>query len=267
MKRYLEENLSHKLDITEIRKISLEILIDVSNFCEKNGIRYFLACGTLLGCIRHQGFIPWDDDIDIMIPRPDYEKFIDEYNGKYKVCNPKNGMYFYAKVYDDNTVLFENNIDYKKYKPIGINIDVFPLDGIVKNDKVVKKKIKISSILEMLLRLSNQPIFYRKNPFKAINRIIPRIIGSKNIVKLIEMNAKSYGYDNSDYVIRYKDTPNGKTEALPKEIFGQSRMQFEKKEFIVPTGYHEWLSSFFGDYMIIPPKEKQIIHNRDAYSK
>ena len=118
----LEKN---KLKIDEIRKISLEILIDIDRFCQANNILYFLACGTLLGSIKYGGFIPWDDDIDIMMPRPEYERFINSYsNNKFSILKPKSGMYFYTKVYDNSTLEYERGMDYKKYNPIGINVTI-----------------------------------------------------------------------------------------------------------------------------------------------
>lgn len=258
-----------KLSIEEIKQISLNILIDVASFCDENNIKYYLACGTLLGAIRHKGFIPWDDDLDIMMPRPDYNRFIDTYkNDKYFVCNPNSGMYFFAKVYDSNTIEYEKGISYKKYKPIGVGIDVFPLDGIVNDQNIADELTKKHSKYEMLLRLSNQPIFYRKNPIKAINRIVPRIIGSKNIVKKIDKIAQTYKYDDCSYVIRYKDTPNGSTGILDKEVYGVVKEEFEGHLFNVPSGYEKWLSRFFGDdYMKLPPEEKRIVHTRETYIK
>lgn len=260
-----------KLSLREIRQISLDILKDVTEYCEKEGITCYLACGTLLGAIKYKGFIPWDDDIDIMMPRPDYERFISSYHSnRYKVLNPKQGMYFYAKVFDCTTVDIEKGIDYHKYQPIGVNIDVFPLDGIVNDETVIEKRRKRSSFLEMLLRLSNQPVFYRKNKLKAINRIIPRIIGSRKLVSMIENNAKQYDYEKSDYVIRYKDTPNGFTGALKKEIYKESvKKEFEGHLFNVPIGYDEWLKRFYGDNYLTytPEKEKQISHEKECYRK
>ncbi len=258
---------NEKLDIEQIREISLAILVDVADFCDKNKIIYYLACGTLLGAVRHKGFIPWDDDIDIMMPRPDYNRFLNEYDGKYKVLYPEEGRCFYAKVYDDSTVVYEKGIDYKKYKPIGIDIDIFPLDGIIKDEETVKKIMRKSNKLETLLRLSNQPVFYRNNRLKAINRIIPRIIGSKNLVKLIEKNAQTYDYNKSDYVIRVKNSVNGSTGAISKEHYGIEKLVFEGHEFNVPSGYDLWLRKFFGNYMELPPENERRIHIKDCFRK
>lgn len=257
-----------KLNIEKCKKISLDILIDVANFCDNHGITYFLSVGTLLGCVRHKGYIPWDDDIDIMMPRPDYKRFIEEYNNPiYKVCKPSCGMFYYVKVYDSTTIKYEPGIDYKKFSPIGVDIDVFPLDGIVNDKRIIDRLYKRECFLEMLWRLSVQPIFYRKNPLKAINRIIPRIIGSRNLVKLIEKNAQTYNYNTSDYIVRMRRSPNGFTGALPKSIYEKSSGEFEGHTFCIPKGYDAWLKSFFGDYMKIPPEEDRIQHEYEAYYK
>ncbi|MDO4197494.1 MAG: LicD family protein [Erysipelotrichaceae bacterium] len=256
-----------KLTKDECKAISLDILIDVADFCDKNNLTYFLSVGTLLGAIRHKGYIPWDDDIDIMMPRPDYTRFIKEYKGKYTVLDPHSGYLYYSKVYDPNTVKYEPDTDYKKYEPLGVDIDVFPLDGIVNDQEVIDKIYKKECFLELLLRLSNQPIFNRKNPIKAINRIIPRIIGSKNLVKMIEKNAMTYDYDTSDYVIRMRWSPNGFTGALPKSVYEKDYAEFEGHTFCIPKGYDEFLTAFFGDYMTIPPEDKRVTHEFDSYIK
>lgn len=258
--------MKKRLTLEECKKISLDILIDITNFCEENNITYFLSVGTLLGAIRHKGFIPWDDDIDIMMPRPDYNRLLNEYNGKYKLLKPSVGMLYYAKAYDPKTIKIEADTDYKKYNPIGVDIDIFPLDGIVNDNIIINKLYKKECFLELLLRLSNQPIFLRKNPLKAINRIIPRIIGSKNIVKMIESNAQTYDYNTSDYVIRMRRSPNGFTGALPKSVFEKDYAEFEGHKFCIPKGYDEFLKAFFGnDYMELPSEDKRITHDFECY--
>lgn len=247
----------HKLTVKDCKKISLDILKNVTGFCEENDITYFLACGTLLGAIKYKGYIPWDDDIDIMMPREDFNRFINSYSHhKYKLLKPEDGLFCIAKVYDSNTEKYEMGIDYKKNKPLGVDIDVFPLDGIINDKNVIKKMYRRECFLEMLLRLSNQPLFLRKNPLKCINRIIPRLIGSKNIVKWIIKNQTKYPYKDSEYVVRMKRSLNGFTGALPKEIFDKDYAIFEGNKFVVPKGYDKWLKSFYGDYMNKLPKEE-----------
>lgn len=255
-----------KIKNGDIKRIALDILIDVAFFCDKNKIEYYLACGTLLGSIKYKGYIPWDDDIDIMMPRPSYNRFLSEYKGKYKVLNPSSGIFYYAKVYDDNTIKIEAGKDYKKIKPIGIDIDVFPLDGIINDEEEINRLMIRAKGLETLLLLSNQPIFYRKNPIKAINRVVPRLIGSKNIVKLIEKNAQTYKYEDSEYVIRMRNTPNGFTGALNKDVYyPPKKKEFEGHQFNVPNNYDMWLRRFYGDNYLNqePPKEKQKPHHKN----
>ena len=255
-----------ELSKQECKEISLDILIDIADYCQKNNLTYYLSVGTLLGCIRHKGFIPWDDDIDIMMPRGDYRKLIDNYDGKYKIIDPHSGILYYSKAYDPRTVKYEPGVDYHKHKPYGVDIDIFPLDGIVNDKEILEKMYKKDRFLELLLRLSNQPIFLRKNPLKAINRIIPRIIGSKNIVRMIEKNAMRYDYETSDYVMRMRWSPHGFAGALPKEVYDIAYGEFEGHKFIIPKGYDLWLRTFFGDdYMVLPPEDKRTTHYSKCY--
>ena len=256
-----------QLSLDDYKRISLDILVDVAKFCEENSIVYYLGCGTLLGAIRHKGFIPWDDDIDIMIPRNEYKRFLDKYKSdNYRLLKPSEGVFFYAKVYDTRTVVYESMFDKDKVKPIGVSIDIFPLDGIVNDEKIVNKIVNKSKFYETLLRMSNQPLNYRNKLKNKIYRIITRIIGSKNLVKIIEKIDQTYSYENSDYAIRIKTTLNGINKALPKSVYEIDRKEFEGHMFNVPKGYDLWLKSFFGDdYMELPPKEKRVTHIREGY--
>ena len=258
-----------KMSLKDIQRVSLEVLLDVTSFCDEHHLTYFLACGTLLGAIRHKGFIPWDDDVDIMMPRPDYKLFLETYHSdRYKICKPSEGRFYFAKVYDSKTVKYENGVSNKKFYPLGVDVDIFPLDGIVNDEEKIAKIYKKECFLEMLLRLANQPIFHRKNPLKAINRLIPRIIGSKSLVKLIEKNAMRYDYDTSDYVIRMRRSIHGFTGALPKSVYDKDYAYFDGHRFCIPKGYDIWLRKFYGDnYMELPPIEKRIVHPIECYFK
>ena len=131
-----------ELSKNEIKTIQLDILQSIHQFCETNNIRYSLAYGTLLGAIRHKGYIPWDDDIDVMMPRPDYERFIQNYpnfcdRNIVQTYNNDNSYYLWcAKVYDNRT----EQITFPTRS--GVCVDVFPIDGLPDNLEDVRKYIK-----------------------------------------------------------------------------------------------------------------------------
>ena len=132
-----------EIDLLQQKKIMIDIMIKIDEFCNKNNINYFLADGTMIGAARHKGFIPWDDDIDIMMPRADYELFIKNFPDSYEnlaLASPydESPMYYYAKVYDKRTIKIEE-LDYGTHKPLGIDIDVFPIDGEPDNYNVFMK--------------------------------------------------------------------------------------------------------------------------------
>lgn len=257
-----------KLSLKERQNISLDILIDVDRFCRENDITYFMGCGTLLGAVRHKGFIPWDDDIDILMFRDDFNRFLNIYKSdKYALSKPLDGRFCIAKVYDTDTVEYEAGIDYSNREPLGVDIDIFPLDGIRNDQAIIDKQYKKECFLEMLLRLANQKLFLRKNPLKCINRLVPRLIGRRNIVKLIIKNQTKYKIDEEEYVVRMKRSTNGFTGALPKSIYKPIELSFEGYMFIAPEGYDEWLKAFFGDYMKLPPLDKQKPHEGNCFYK
>ena len=123
-----------EMSLKDIQSISLEILKDVHAFCVKNNIKYTLQGGTLLGSVRHNGFIPWDDDIDIAMPRPDYEKFCRNYvskKGYQLICRQNNECYImFARVAEMEKTIAKCDILPWTNKSTGIWIDIFPLDGV-----------------------------------------------------------------------------------------------------------------------------------------
>ena len=129
------------IGLDELKRIQIAILDKVHAFCLENNIIYFLSCGSLLGAIRHGGYIPWDDDIDLFMPRESYERFISSYNEADNgtrvrtLFTDKRYYYSFAKVEDVNTILVEK---LPEKMDIGVNIDIFPIDG-VPNNKMLRK--------------------------------------------------------------------------------------------------------------------------------
>ncbi len=261
-----------ELSLDEIKKYELDILIDVADFCNNHGLRYFIAYGTLIGAARHKGFIPWDDDIDIQMPRPDYDKFLSLYNGKgknnkiYKVVNPydKDSKHTFAKVVDLRTNKIEKGILYKRGESLGIDIDIFPMDGQPDDDKeflrYYNKKYKQYKRFSYIVNNYQNRSWKGKIVF-AIPCVINRLVGKRRILNRIS-RYNVYEYDCSKYVGATAGLFNSKNNRFKKAWFENFvELDFENYKFKVPCGYHEILTQMYGDYMELPPKEQQVTHH------
>ena len=255
------------IDFEELKQIELDILKFVADFCNKNELKYFLAYGTLIGAIRHKGFIPWDDDIDIWMPRDDYNKLMDIFNQSetchYKLLRPNDKCSYhpYVKVIDTRTVKIEEDYKYKNGN-LGVDIDIFPLDGQPTDDN---EYIKWYNKLQR---------YYWAYPFlflkhcKKIKRIIGIPIiklisgGKKNILNKTAQLHLKYPYSKTDFVGSIESCYNTKCDRYKKEWFDQTiEFEFEGATFKVPSEYDKILTQIYGDYMQLPPEEKRITHH------
>lgn len=258
-----------EIRLDDLRKIQINILNLVVQFCEEKGLEYFLTGGTLIGAIRHKGYIPWDDDIDISLLRKDYDRFISEFNGfskDYKVINHDNTTNYpfpYAKVMFKDTILIEPGID--PSLALGVNIDVFPIDKApkAKNElNRILRRIKINrGILNVKLIKWDQERPFYKNLILYILKVI--FVGknvnkvAKNITKIALSNRNNESNKAGILVWGY-----GQCEVVDSSIFKDTEKKiFEGKYYNVPSGYHKWLTSIYGDYMSLPPIEKQVSHH------
>lgn len=239
------------------------------NLCKDNNITYYAVGGTALGAIRHNGFIPWDDDIDVGIPRNDYDKFIKLANGcsgKYHVEYPginNDFLYPYAKIYDTETTLIEN----QRYKiKRGIYIDVFPLDGLgnSKTESINNFK-KIDRMINLLCAM-RYPIDKRRRRIKnfsiVVARLIPKfVLTPQNLVKRIEGKCRAYDYSECEYVANCVGVWHEK-EIMKREWFGTPVLHnFENIQIFLPKDSHSYLTGLYGDYMKLPPEEKCVSHH------
>jgi lipopolysaccharide cholinephosphotransferase len=263
--------MSKNLDRTELKKIQLDILDKVHNFCTDHNIKYYITYGTLIGAIRHKGYIPWDDDIDICMPRPDYNRFMKLFNlniSNFEFISYEldpHYPYTYGKVIDNRTKLIEFST--LKY-PMGINIDVFPIDGVDEDAKILKYQIFLRNLLNIkTIRYSKSRTFY-KNLFLLLSKLSLIIIPTNYIVGRMVKNTHKYSYDNSSKVCCVA-MGTKLNKPVPKEYFDKGVLkEFEDREYYVPIGYDGYLKSIFGDYMKLPPEDKRNSHHVfEAYYK
>ncbi len=259
-----------EIGFNEHKKIQLQILKEVADFCDSRKLTYFLAYGTLLGAVRHKGFIPWDDDIDIYVPRDDYEKLTASFN---KCCQNKNlhlvspysasSHHPMVKIVDKRTIKIEKGIEYKSYVP-GVDIDVFPLDGQPDNEAAfVKwcKKLKFIYKLHFIFNSDKKQFNIKSWIAYGIVKYVFR--GKKGLLNTAKKYHQKYNYQNSVYA--------GSTECFffelgdraHKSCFEEYLMaDFEGFQFKIPKGYDEVLTNFYGDYMKLPPVEERVTHHQ-----
>lgn len=246
----------------EVRLIQCEMLRDVADFCDKSGLTYFLAYGTLIGAIRHNGFIPWDDDIDIAMPRPDYDKFIQSFNNREshnRVIDfsiDKNYGVSFAKVFDNRTWL--NEFKYKEEK-FGVYIDVFPIDGVGGKWQMIKAK-KLDKLLH-----AKKANFKNRSLFKNITNFVVKMFlfpfSVYDILKYCDSNARQYPFGSTPMAGNMLET-YGTCEIVDTSVFSSTILhKFEDGEYRIPVGYDKWLRSIYNDYMQLPPKDQQVAHH------
>lgn len=273
------------LKIEEIKKLELAILKSVSEYCDKCQIRYYLGGGTLLGAVRHKGFIPWDDDIDIMMPRPDYIRFIEGFNGYNhtyfvkSVENDSSYVYTMAKVYDNRTYLIDNTLR-KSLPYAGVFIDIFPIDGLPCSEVRQKLFFKEQELLNVILHASGMKYRYshryvdskdRFSHLKGFIRTILKFIAisifaflpAAKLAKYINNNSMKYDYEVSQFIGAIVDCRHGgASEKMPKKEFEKRILfDFENNKFWGTGIYDFYLSSLYGDYMTPPSKENCLPHH------
>ncbi len=260
-----------QLKLKELQQFSLEILKDVAGFCERNGIRYSLGYGTLLGAVRHKGFIPWDDDLDIMMPRDDYERFRTSYRSdRFSFIDSRNTADCYiafGRVCDTEKTLASSCIPWIK-RDVGVWIDIFPIDR-VPDDPDTFKRIHDSLFLLLKLNVGIRKAhaalssrFSIKKRLKAwiLKKMNPRLSRRdpadivRDMTTLIALVSPPESHHWSQLCCPDDGTCEFFTD---QEINEYIKLSFEDSEFFVWKSYDSILRDSYGDYMILPPQNKR----------
>ena len=254
------------INIAELKQIQLDILRKVNDFCNTNKIEYTLFFGTLLGAVRHQGYIPWDDDIDIAMTRENYEKFIKSFNEDsdfYHVYDYRQDSDYclpYAKIADTRTLLIECTTT----KNIGINIDLFPLDFAGNTRDNAIKNISSLNFCKILFRIKLLKPGQKNSFFKKVMICLAKIpfffINMRKITSYEYRKINHLIKNPSEYMALIVDPEIGaaKKSIFKRELYEKHlQLQFEGDMFEAIADYGEWLQSVYGDYMKLPPVEKR----------
>lgn len=253
-------------DIQELRRLQMDILDSVHAFCQTHGLCYFLSSGTLIGAVRHGGYIPWDDDVDIYMPRKDYERFLNEYTDDksiYRVINPSSEPHYYytfAKVVDKRTRMVETET--QGYE-IGVYIDVFPVDYVSDDPeerrRVFKKKKLLYKIRRSKISVSN-PLQSRLAYFAYKHWPVTVKQLERKIRKLIVLAEPTHT------VCNMTEAGPGLKGCFPAEdIASAVDISFEGRTYKTMAGYKDYLEHTYGDYMQLPPLEQRVTHKFEAY--
>lgn len=261
--------------MTELQKNLTIMLSDFHDLCEKYGLRYYVVSGTMLGAVRHKGFIPWDDDIDVGMPRVDYEKLRQiaqtEKFGKYAIEYPskdnKEYSCLWAKMYNTETTMIE-----KQRYPIkrGIYIDIFPLDGMGDSLEEAEKDYKVFfrnyKLYYVIIGAFLKRRSFVKNAAVLVGRIIsPLFIRKRAQAGKIEKLCTKYDFDSSKYACNLLGGA-GFRGVMPTEYFGTPVLtDFENLKVYGLEKPDLYLKAIYGDYMKLPPEEQRISYH-DAYT-
>ena len=261
-------------EIHELQDIELAILKDVAAVCQKHNIKFFLGEGTLLGAIRHNGFIPWDDDVDIIMERSEYERFLkiaqEELGDTYKVQHPTTVKSYWSPFIKIRKV--KGDIKYRQQHIAhlttenGPYIDIFPMEYV---PELMSKEIKKTAFF---VRYYRGMITYKlglRKPKKFKRKILKLASHFYSIEKLhkrLNETFTHFGTDEKEYMATFASYHPLKRQICKSENYKEAIMwDFEDTKMPVPVGYDEILTTIYGDYMTPPPEEKRIIkHHFDC---
>ena len=264
--------------LKKIQQVELEILKDFMDICDRHGLTYFGIAGTGIGALRHQGFIPWDDDIDVAMPRDDFEKLLrlveEEMGDKYLIINTEH----YPNYPLMTTRLTMRGTKFKEEAlkdidaPMGIFLDLYPLDKVSDNQSEARKQARDAWFWSKILILRGIP-FPKFGCSGWKKKMIHAVCGLEHLVmkichvpkmwiykKAYEAETRYNHYENTERLDFFCDTTPYMNLYYTKEIYPLKKLPFEDTELNFPHDIHRNLKAMYGDYMQLPPEEKRKNH-------
>ena len=262
------------LTLNEIKQIELQLLKQFDAFCRQHQIRYFLSNGTLLGAVKYNGFIPWDDDVDVLVPREDYDRLIATFadTDRIKLLSPEREpkyLFPFAKLCDASTRKDENGLNNGVF--LGVNMDVFPLDAWNDDLKKAKREAKYIQKNMFYLGLTKRKKADSSNLIKylvkSVIMVFCKMRGGQYYIKNILKESRKQSGERTRYLGCKAWCVYGDREIIAAETFEATvDVCFEDATLPAPVGYDGYLRSLYGDYRKDPPVEKQKTHhNFTAY--
>ena len=267
-----------ELSLEQMREIQINILDYLCDFCKRNDIKWWIEFGTLLGAVRHKGFIPWDDDIDVAMLRKDYEVFRKNFNeasqtdvdGRYKLLDPeseKGYKYSFGKIIDLKTILYEGK---KERIKIGVYIDVFVYDA-APDDKaeyafMIKKRDALGKLRALKLFDLDKNNVSIKSVVAFVRKIVLAPLPMSVILNKMQKNAKKYDGVRTGKIADFLWPYGNFGFYLNDDFFDdQINLEFEGRFFPAPKKYDTWLRMTYGDYMKLPPVDQRVRHAVKAF--
>lgn len=276
--RFTDANCGDKVDLAEAKQAMLKMLEALADTCEAKGLRYYLDGGTLIGAARHKGFIPWDDDIDVMMPKPDCEKLKKEYIqgvgglGKYRLSDPMDKEYEFAecwRLYDESYIV--KNVFNGTLKPLWLDIE--PMVGFPDTQEEIEDTFNKLRFYRMLLQSSAGSLWHGTTLARKILHLVLRpatkIIGYDRIFNRIETMKDKYGFEEKEYVGNMCSPVGLWHGKVRREDYTRpNQLEFEGRLYSVPGNYVEYLEPLYGKNCTteLPPPEKRTSgHTLDIY--